>query len=140
MATTRNATTTWQGTLMEGSGQVTLESSGLGTYDVNWPSRAEQPEGQTSPEELIAAAHASCFSMALSAGLGDAGATPRSIETTATISFVNGAITKSELTVRVEADGIDEAKFDEVAKDAKEGCPVSRALAAIEISLDAQLV
>ena len=76
MATTRNATTTWQGTLMEGSGQVTLESSGLGTFDVSWPARSEEPNGKTSPEELIAAAHSSCFSMALSSGLAKAG-TPR---------------------------------------------------------------
>ena len=138
---TRDVSVKWEGTLTEGKGTILDSPSGvLNDQTVTWASRSGEPEGQTSPEELIAAAHASCFSMALSAGLGDAGATPRSIETTATISFVNGAITKSELTVRVEADGIDEAKFDEVAKDAKEGCPVSRALAAIEISLDAQLV
>ena len=66
MATTRTATTNWQGSLMQGAGTVTLESSGLGTYDVTWPSRAEEPNGRTSPEELIAAAHSACFSMALS--------------------------------------------------------------------------
>ena len=70
MATTRTATTHWEGNLFEGSGQVTLESSGLGTYDVSWPARTEEPNGKTSPEELIAAAHSACFSMAFSNGLG----------------------------------------------------------------------
>src|SRR5436305_12598671 len=91
MATTRKATTQWQGSLMEGAGKVTLESSGLGTYDVTWASRAEDPNGRTSPEELIAAAHSSCFSMALSNALAKDGTAPEQLETTANVTFQPGA-------------------------------------------------
>ena len=80
MATTRNASTHWEGTLFEGAGKVTLESSGTGTYDVSWASRAEDANGKTSPEELIAAAHSSCFSMALSNGLAKAGTPATSLD------------------------------------------------------------
>jgi lipoyl-dependent peroxiredoxin len=90
MATTRTATTNWQGSLMEGSGNVSLDSSGVGTFDVSWPSRAEQPNGRTSPEELIAAAHSACFSMALSHALAGAGNPPESVETQADVSFQPG--------------------------------------------------
>jgi len=90
MATTRNATTHWEGSLMDGSGRVTLESSGIGTFDVNWPSRAESANGKTSPEELIAAAHSSCFSMALSHGLAQAGPPPTSLDTSAAVTFQPG--------------------------------------------------
>ncbi len=86
MATTRKATTRWEGSLFEGAGKVTLESSGLGTYDVSWPSRAEEANGKTSPEELIAAAHSACFSMALSNGLAKEGTAPTSLDTSATWS------------------------------------------------------
>ena len=87
MATVRNATTRWEGSLMEGAGRVTLESSGLGTHDVTWASRANDPEGRTSPEELIAAAHSSCFSMALSHALAQAGTPPQSLDTSAAVTF-----------------------------------------------------
>ena len=90
MATTRTASAHWEGSLMEGSGEVTLESSGIGTYAVTWPSRAEEPPRQTSPEELIAAAHSTCFSMALSHGLAQAGTPPTSIDTTANVTFQPG--------------------------------------------------
>ncbi len=85
--TTRKANTQWNGSLMEGAGQVTLSSSGLGTYDVSWPARAEEPNGKTSPEELIAAAHSSCFSMALSSEIGKAGGTPQALDITADVTL-----------------------------------------------------
>ena len=101
MATTRTATTHWEGSLLEGAGRVTLQSSGLGTYDVTWASRAEDPNGRTSPEELIAAAHSSCFSMALSNGLAKDGNAPEALDTTADVTFQPGeGITGIRLTVR----------------------------------------
>src|SRR5689334_15933437 len=87
MATTRTAKTHWEGSLFEGAGQVSLESSGLGTYDVSWPARAEEPNGMTSPEELIAAAHSACFSMAFSKALADAGHAPQGLDTSAVVTF-----------------------------------------------------
>jgi osmotically inducible protein OsmC len=140
MATTRNATTRWEGTLAEGSGQVTMESSGIGTFDVSWPSRAEEPNGRTSPEELIAAAHSSCFSMAFSAGLGKAGTPPESLEVSAAVTFQPGeGITGIHLTVRGTVPGISEADFVAAAEAAKVGCPVSKALTGTTITLDAAL-
>src|SRR5688500_15102692 len=101
MATTRTANTHWEGSLIEGAGKVTLASSGLGTYDVTWASRAEDPNGRTSPEELIAAAHSSCFSMALSNALAKAGTPPERLDTTADVTFQPGeGITGIRLTVR----------------------------------------
>ena len=109
MATTRTATTEWQGTLTEGSGRTTLGSSGLGTFDVTWSSRAEEPEGRTSPEELIAAAHASCFSMAFSAQLAKNGTAATQLDTKAVVTFAKGdagwSIAKSTLTVCVAGPG-----------------------------------
>ena len=140
MATTRNATTTWQGTLLEGSGRVELQSSGVGTFDVSWPSRAEEPNGKTSPEELIAAAHSSCFSMAFSSGLTKAGTPPDTLETTAAVTFQPGeGITGIHLTVRGTVPGISADDFVAAAEAAKEGCPVSQALAGTTITLDAAL-
>ena len=140
MATTREATTTWTGTLIEGSGRVELVSSGVGGFDVTWASRAEQPEGRTSPEELIAAAHSSCFSMALSSALTKAGTPPESLETTAAVTLTPGTgITGIHLTVRGTVPGIDAAAFTEAAEGAKAGCPVSKALAGTDISLTATL-
>jgi osmotically inducible protein OsmC len=140
MATTRTATTNWQGSLMEGSGQVTLESSGLGTYDVTWASRAEDPNGRTSPEELIAAAHSSCFSMALSHALAGKGTPPERLETTAAVTFQPGeGITGIVLTVRATVPGITAEQFHDAAEGAKTGCPVSKALAGTTITLDAAL-
>ena len=140
MATTRNATTRWEGSLMEGAGAVTLESSGLGTYDVTWVSRANEPEGRTSPEELIAAAHSSCFSMALSSGLAKAGTPPETLETSAAVTFQPGeGITGVHLTVRGVVPGMSAEAFAEAAENAKTGCPVSKALTGTTITLDATL-
>jgi lipoyl-dependent peroxiredoxin len=140
MATTRKATTQWQGSLMEGSGQVTLESSGLGTYDVTWASRAEDPNGRTSPEELIAAAHSSCFSMALSNGLAKAGTPPEKLETSADVTFQPGeGITGIHITVRGTVPGLTADQFIEAAEGAKVNCPVSKALTGTKITLDAGL-
>ena len=132
MATTRTATTNWKGSLLEGAGQVTLESSGIGTYDVSWPARAEEPNGKTSPEELIAAAHSSCFSMALSGALAKAGNPPQSLATTAAVDFQPGTgITEIRLTVVGTVDGMSEDEFRSAAEDAKKNCPVSQALASV---------
>ena len=140
MATTRSATTTWHGSLMEGSGRVELESSGLGGFDVTWASRAEQPEGRTSPEELIAAAHSSCFSMALSSALAKAGTPPETLETSAEVTFQPGeGITGIHLTVRGTVPGMTADAFAEAAEGAKTGCPVSKALAGTTITLTASL-
>ena len=140
MATTRKATTNWQGSLFEGAGKVTLESSGIGTYDVSWPSRAEEANGKTSPEELIAAAHSSCFSMALSNGLAQAGTAPTSLETSAEVEFTPGTgITGIKLTVRGVVEGMSNDDFVKAAEAAKVGCPVSQALAGTTITLDAAL-
>lgn len=141
MATTRTATTQWEGSLFEGAGRVSLESSGLGTYDVSWPARAEEPSGKTSPEELIAAAHSSCFSMALSNGLAKAGTPPTSLNTTADVTFQPGeGITGIALTVRGVVPGMSAADFAEAAEAAKEGCPVSQALKGTNITVTATLV
>jgi osmotically inducible protein OsmC len=140
MATIRNATTHWEGSLFEGAGKVTLESSGVGTFDVSWPSRAEEANGKTSPEELIAAAHSSCFSMALSNGLAKAGTPPTSLETSAAVEFTPGTgITGIKLTVKGTVEGISNDDFVAAAQAAKEGCPVSQALAGTTITLEASL-
>jgi len=138
----RTAHVTWTGSLTEGGGTIDSVGSGaFGPLDVTWVARTEEPGGKTSPEELIAAAHASCFSMALSGGLAKAGHAPERLETSATVTFVPGTgITKSALRVRGTVPGMDEAAFVEAAEAAKEGCPVSQALAALpEITLDAAL-
>ncbi len=140
MATTRNATTHWEGSLQEGAGQVTLESSGIGTYDVSWAARSQEANGKTSPEELIAAAHSSCFSMALSGALAKAGTPPTALDTSAEVDFVPGTgITQIRLKVRGAVEGMSEEDFVAAAEQAKTGCPVSQALAAVEITLDAGL-
>jgi osmotically inducible protein OsmC len=125
---------------MQGAGEVTLTSSGLGTYAVTWPSRAEEPNGRTSPEELIAAAHSTCYSMALSHALAQAGTPPTSVDTTAEVTFVPGTgITAIALRVVGRVPGLDAAGFQAAAEGAKTGCPVSKALAAVPISLEATL-
>ncbi len=140
MATTRTASTHWEGSLLEGAGRVTLESSGLGTHDVTWASRANDPEGRTSPEELIAAAHSSCFSMALSSALAKAGTPPESLDTSAAVTFQPGeGITGIHLTVRGAVPGMSAEAFSEAAEGAKAGCPVSKALTGTTITLDAAL-
>jgi lipoyl-dependent peroxiredoxin len=143
MATERTAEVTWRGSLLEGGGTIERVGSGaFGPLDVTWAARAEEQQSErTSPEELIAAAHAACFSMALSGGLAKAGTPPERLETSATVTFVPGTgITKSALTVRGSVPGMDEAAFAAAAEDAKKNCPVSKALAAVpEITLDASL-
>ena len=143
MATDRRADVTWQGSLREGSGTITKTTSGaLGELNVTWASRSEDDTGgKTSPEELIAAAHAACFSMALSAELARAGSPPEELHTSATVTFQPGeGITKSALTVEGRVPGLDEAAFLEAAETAKANCPVSKALASVpSITLDAHL-
>jgi osmotically inducible protein OsmC len=143
---TRTARTAWTGTLQEGSGQVELASSGVGKYDVSFPKRsAEEADGTTSPEELIAAAHSSCYAMALSAQIGNAGGTPENLDVTAEVTLgpdpAGGfRITGIELTVRGRVSGIDADAFQAAAEAAKAGCPVSKALAGVDhITLDAAL-
>jgi len=136
MATTRTARAHWEGSLMEGAGQVTLESSGVGSFDVSWPSRAEAANGKTSPEELLGAAHATCFSMALSNALAKDGTPPTAIDTSADVTFQPGkGITGIVLRVSGSVPGITAAQFAEAAEGAKTGCPVSQALAATAITL-----
>jgi osmotically inducible protein OsmC len=140
MATTRTATTHWEGSLMEGAGQVTLDSSGLGTYDVTWASRAEDPNGRTSPEELVGAAHSACFSMALSHALAQAGTPPEALDTKADVTFQPGeGITGIVLTVRGTVPGVSADDFTQAAETAKASCPVSKALTGTTITLDASL-
>ena len=140
MATTRTSKTHWEGSLMEGAGQVTLESSGIGTYDVSWPARAEAANGKTSPEELIAAAHSACYSMALSNGLAQAGTPPQALDTQADVTFQPGTgITGIHLTVVGRVEGVDADGFAAAAEDAKKNCPVSQALTGTTITLTASL-
>lgn len=140
MATTRRATAHWEGSLIQGSGRVSLDSSGLGTYDVTWASRAEDPGGRTSPEELIAAAHSACFSMALSHALAEAGNTADRLDTTADVRFQPGeGITGIHLTVTGQVPGLTPEEFRRAAEGAKADCPVSKALTGTTITLDATL-
>jgi osmotically inducible protein OsmC len=142
---TRIARTQWSGGLQDGSGQVELVSSGVGTFDVSFPRRAaDDAGGVTSPEELIAAAHSSCYCMQLSAVVGNAGGTVRSLVADAEVGLgpdpAGGfRITGITLTVRGQVDGLDAVGFAEAAQTAKETCPVSKALTGVEISLDAAL-
>ena len=142
---TRTARTAWTGSLEQGSGQVELVSSGVGTYDVSFPKRAaDEAGGTTSPEELIAAAHSSCYAMQLSAFIAEAGGTPQSLDVTADVSLgpdrAGGfAISGIKLTVRGQVDGLDAAGFEKAAQAAKDGCPVSKALTGTAITLDAAL-
>jgi osmotically inducible protein OsmC len=139
MPTIRTAHTVWEGNLFEGSGQTTLDTSGLGTYDVTWKARTEEANGKTSPEELLAAAHASCFSMALSNELDGAGYKATRIETSSAVGFQPGkGVTGSDLTVTATVPGISEEEFQQVAEKAKSGCPISQALS-IPITLSATL-
>jgi osmotically inducible protein OsmC len=140
----RTARTSWTGNLMEGSGQVEMTSSNVGTYDVSFPKRAaEDADGTTSPEELIAAAHSSCYAMSLAAAIARAGGTPQALDVTAVVTVGRDEgglrISKSALTVRAEVDDLDADGFAKVAQEAKESCPVSRALSDLDITLDAAL-
>ncbi len=140
MAITSSATTQWTGTLFEGSGSVHLDSSNAAQLDVSWKARSEGSASVTTPEELIGAAHSSCFSMAFSNALAENGTPPASIKTTAKVSFVPGTgITGSALSVTASVPGINAEDFARIADEAKIGCPVSSALAGIPITLEANL-
>ena len=141
---TRTARTAWNGGLSDGSGQVELSSSKVGTFDVSFPKRAADVADGTSPEELIAAAHSSCFAMQLSALIAEAGGTPQSLEVTAEVALgpdpAGGfRLTSIAITVRGEVEGLDADGFRAVAEDAKATCPVSKALTGVPITLDASL-
>ena len=143
---TRTARTAWNGGLQDGSGQVELSSSKVGTFDVSFPKRAaDEAGGTTSPEELVAAAHSSCYAMQLSALIAAAGGTPQSLDVTADVSLGPDAgdggfrLTGITLTVIGEVEGLDADGFQKAAQAAKAGCPVSKALAGVEITLDASL-
>ncbi|MEU8587695.1 OsmC family peroxiredoxin [Streptomyces sp. NPDC048664] len=141
MATTRTAHTAWEGNLLDGTGVVSFDSSGITPQPVTWASRSRDANGRTSPEELIAAAHSSCFSMALSHGLAGAGTPPTKLDTKADVTFQPGeGITGIHLTVEGTVPGIDEAAFVAAAEDAKKNCPVSQALTGTTITLAAKLV
>ena len=142
---TRTARTGWTGTIEQGVGQVELTSSKLATFEVSFPRRAaEDAGGYTSPEELIAAAHSSCYAMQLSALIGAAGGTPQALDVQADVSLgpdpAGGfKLTGIKLTVRGEVDGLDADQFRQAAEQAKAGCPVSKALTGVDITLDAAL-
>lgn len=142
---TRTARTAWNGSLEEGSGQVELTTSGLGTFEVSFPKRAsDDGGGVTNPEELLGASHSACYAMQLSALLGQAGGTVQSLEVKADVALGPDSdggfrITGITLTVSGEVDGVDEAAFLEAAQAAKASCPISKALAGVDITLDAAL-
>ena len=145
MAAVRRAEVTWEGNLARGSGRVTASSSGaFKELPVSWASRTERPDGRTSPEELVAAAHASCFAMALSFGLGNAGTPPERLQVAATVTFdqVEGGwrVVSSALTVQGRVPGLDAEGFKKAAEGAKDGCPISQALKGnVELSVEASL-
>ncbi|HYL07932.1 MAG TPA: OsmC family peroxiredoxin [Candidatus Udaeobacter sp.] len=141
MAAISRADAVWEGDLMSGKGRVKVASGALSEFGVTWASRAERSHGGTSPEELIAAAHAACYSMAFSNGLAKAGHHPERLNTTAEVEFVPGTgITTITLTVKGHIHGLDEAEFRKLAEAAKEGCPVSQALKGnVKINLKAEL-
>jgi lipoyl-dependent peroxiredoxin len=142
MAADRTANTVWEGGLAKGQGTLTMQSSGVGgDLPVTWASRTERSDGKTSPEELIAAAHSSCYSMALSLALDEAGSPPERLDVTATVTFVPGeGVTASKLAVRARVPGIDQAGLDSAIEAANAGCPVSGALKGnVDITVDATL-
>jgi lipoyl-dependent peroxiredoxin len=144
MAVERRAKARWEGDLMGGSGEVSTESETVRNATVKWSSRAEQADENTSPEELIAAAHATCVSMALANGLAQAGSPPKQLETEATATFDKTGdgfrMTTMRLSIRGQVDGLDEDAFRRAAEDAKENCPVSQALKGnVDVTVDASL-
>lgn len=141
MASESSATTVWEGGLEKGRGATSAASGTLSEVEVTWQARVERTEGTTSPEELLAAAHASCYCMALSDGLGEAGHTPDRLEATAVVSFVPGeGVKASRITVTGRVDGLDQAGFEAAARGAGEDCPISGALKGnVEISVEATL-
>jgi osmotically inducible protein OsmC len=142
MATVRTAKAHWEGSLKEGAGEVDLVSSGVGNFPVSWAARVEQPNGKTSPEELIGAAHSTCFSMSVANELVLGGSpAPTSVDTTAEVTFQAGGpgITGIKLTSSIVVPGVDQEKFDAAVEAAKKNCPVSRALAATPITYEVSL-
>jgi len=140
MAVTSEATTLWFGSLLEGSGTTSLDSSDAGEFPVTWAARSEGVAGRTNPEELLGAAHSACYSMALSNALSKAGHAPESLQVTAAVTFVPGeGITGSHLLVSAKVPGLTAEQFQAFAEDAKTGCPVSAALTGIAITLEASL-
>ncbi|MDX2025906.1 OsmC family peroxiredoxin [Microcella sp.] len=140
MAVTSEATTLWFGSLLEGTGTTSLDSSDAGEFPVTWAARSEGVAGRTNPEELLGAAHSACYSMALSNALSKAGHAPESLQVTAAVTFVPGeGITGSHLLVSAKIAGMTAEQFQSFADDAKSGCPVSKALAGIPITLEASL-
>ena len=141
MSATRTASAHWEGDLFTGNGQVSLESSGIGTYDVSWPARTEEPGGKTSPEELIAAAHSACYNMAFSNILAKSGQAPTTLDTTAAVTFVPGTgITEIQLSTVGSVPGLSDEDFQRLAEEAKDACPVSQALKAVpSITVEARL-
>lgn len=139
----RSATTAWEGDLPHGKGVLNGSSGALNDLEVTWASRTQRSEGKTSPEELIAAAHASCFSMALSNELSQGGHDPEHLEVSSevTLDQQDGAptVTTSQLTVTGRVPGIDQAAFEQAAQEAGKNCPISRALAGVKIGVDARL-
>jgi len=141
MAVEKKATTVWRGSLIEGGGTVTSGSGVLRDVEVTWAKRAEIGADATSPEELIAAAHAACYCMALSHGLSQAGSPPEELRVTATVGFQPGqGITGSHLDVQGRVPGLDASGFASAAATAAENCPVSKALAGVEITHSAALL
>lgn len=137
MATVSSASTHWEGTLFEGSGTTSLDTSGVATFDVNWGARAESGSGTTNPEELLAAAQATCFSMALSNGLAKNGTPATSIDTSADVTFVPGTgITAIVVKVAAVVPGVTSDEFDAFAADTHVNCPVSQALKAVPSTLE----
>ena len=140
MAVTSEATTLWFGDLPTGSGTVSLDTSDAGEFPITWAARSGDEGGKTTPEELIGAAHSACFSMAFSHALGGNGTPPESLQVTAAVTFVPGTgITGSHLLVNAKVPGLGEEDFQRNAEEAKAGCPVSQALAGIQITLEASL-
>ncbi|HEY1286236.1 MAG TPA: OsmC family peroxiredoxin [Solirubrobacterales bacterium] len=141
MAAESRATTVWEGDLLSGRGETTVDSGVLSAVEVSWTARTERAEGTTSPEELLAAAHTSCFCMALSSQLAKAGNVPERLEAGATITFVPGeGVRSSRLAVRGRVPGIDQTAFEDAARGAGENCPISQALRGnVEIEVEATL-
>lgn len=140
MAITSEATTLWFGSLFEGHGTTSLDTSDAAEFPVDWKARSEGEAGKTNPEELIGAAHSACYSMAFSNALAQNGTPPESLQVTAAVTFEPGkGITGSHLLVSAKVPELDENRFQELAEDAKKNCPVSQALAGIPITLEASL-
>lgn len=140
MAVTSESTTLWFGSLMEGRGTTSLDSSDAAEFPVTWTARAEGEAGRTNPEELLGAAHSSCFAMQLAHNLSEAGHTPESLQVTAAVTFVPGeGVTGSHLLVSAKVSGITAEEFTTFAEEAKATCPISKALGGTSITLEASL-